>query len=75
MSLLRDAKPLFSMAQAEGRINKLHKLIQLDQESLSRPDGFLNRHEKIEARLVKYYSDLKEAEQNFRNVMDNIVEE
>jgi len=68
MSILENSKVLLSLANAEGKINKLEKLIRLDQESLSRPDGFLNRHAKIKVRLAKYYAELEAAENNFRNM-------
>lgn len=59
---------LLTFAQAEGKVVKLNKLIQLDEESLSRPDGFLNRHAKIKARLEKQYAQLREAEEVLRSV-------
>lgn len=73
MSFFKDSKKILSFAQAEGRIIKLHKLIQLDRESLLIPDGFMNRHAKIEARMLKLYAELKEAEQAFQDTMERIA--
>ncbi len=69
MSFIKDAKVLYSFAQAEGRVIKLHKLIQLEQESLQRPDFFLNRHAKIKSSIARYYDELKEAENLLNEMM------
>lgn len=69
MAFFNGSKKLLSLAQAEGKIVKLGKLIEIDRESLSRPDGFMNRHVKINTRLDKYYAELKEAEESFQKLV------
>ena len=72
MGLFNDSKQLLSLAGAEGKVVKLRKLIALDLGSLDRPDGFLNRHAKIESGLTKLYAELEEAEQALHDTVNRI---
>jgi hypothetical protein len=64
-----DPPSAYALATAEGRVVKLRKAIDMLQEGFDRPDGFLNRHDKIHTKLDKYRAELNEAEETLHKMM------
>ena len=64
-----DPPSAYAVAKAEGRVVKLHRVIDMLLEGFDRPDGFLNRHDKIHAKLDKYRAELDEAETALHRMM------
>ncbi|MFC1776757.1 hypothetical protein ACFL3I_05360 [Pseudomonadota bacterium] len=67
--IYNDPPSAYAVAKAEGRVVKLHKVIDMLLEGFDRPDGFLNRHDKIHAKLDKYRAELHEAETALHKMM------
>lgn len=63
MVILYNSHKVYSPNKLTGIIIKLMKLIELDKESLRRPDSFLNRHAKVIVRLEQQYTELRGAQE------------
>lgn len=52
-----------------GAVNKYQRVIQLCHEGLERPESFLNNHDKLWSKIVKYREKLIEAEAELARFM------